>query len=151
MSASEVTDFERSFRYFAIWLHGQVFSKLLLGLFFQCQKSAWTYFTKLKTASTRWGRNKAEFEARLSCKHVCECAPAHVLLYFTWPSRGRAKPSRPPSSQPPADRQCLVGYLFPWHLVKPQMQWDCPAQLHCPWLGSGRWWSKAICETIERH
>lgn len=48
MSASEVTDFERSFRYFAIWLHGQVFSKLLLGLFFQCQKSDWTYLKKLR-------------------------------------------------------------------------------------------------------
>lgn len=103
MSASEVTDFQRSFRYFAIWLHGQVFSKLLLGLFFQCQKSAWTYFEekrkkKTHTVSPHRGKNKAEFEASVFMSvhlHTCACVsldlpkakpslPTHLLPSPTW-------------------------------------------------------------------
>lgn len=80
MSASEVTDFERSFRYFAIWLHGQVFSKLLLGLFFQCQKSDWTYFKKLRHWVLIRIRTKRSLRHAWTgvCVCVCVCVQPHA-------------------------------------------------------------------------
>lgn len=137
MSASEVTDFERGFRYFAIWLHGQVFSKLLLGLFFQCQKSAWTYFKKLKTASTHHGKNKAEFGARLNCKYmfVSVHLSTRSCISLDLPEGKPSLPTHLHPSQPHLAHAVLLSSCFPKALVKPQLQCDCPAQPHCPWLG----------------
>lgn len=88
MSASEVTDFERSFRYFAIWLHGQVFSKLLLGLFFQCQKSDWTYLKKLRRQAfirvrTKRSRRHAWTEVFV-CTWARACVCVCTCVYVRW-------------------------------------------------------------------
>ena len=153
MSASEVTDFERSFRYFAIWLHGQVFSKLLLGLFFQCQKSDWTY---LKKNSRQWAliRVRTKRSSRHvwtgACSCVCAC-PRRALVFqltFRWESKAFQLDFIP---DPTWWVACLVGYLFFnffSNYRSPQIiAWP-------PWwteLGSTDLDFGGICETVGRH
>lgn len=129
MSASEVTDFERSFRYFAIWLHGQVFSKLLLGLFFQCQKSDWTYLKKknnLKIVSSHQGRTKRRWRHAWMGVCVCvrACGSARACTCVSV-DLSKGKQSLPTRLHPWPHLVSRVSCRqFFWHLLKPQtMVW----------------------------
>lgn len=150
MSASEVTDFERSFRYFAIWLHGQVFSKLLLGLFFQCQKSDWTYL-KQKNSSDSEGAHQGKNKAKVwgmpepVCACACWCSHARISGDLSKGKESRLRPDYDctlstlnalpsPAALESSVLSCWLS-IFPSHLEAPSV--NAPGNKTClkPWLG----------------
>lgn len=143
MSASEVTDFERSFRYFAIWLHRQVFAKLLLGLFFQRQKSAWTYFKKLSQQVLIRIRTKQSWRHTWTSTPTCVYAHMHLHVYtcisvdFQRESQAFQLDFIP---DPTWCVQCLVDCLTlneaPKYSVPALLNW---VLLHWPWVWKDLW------------